>query len=473
MARISALADLAASEVETAIASINPATGELLRVFRPFTDDQIETKLQRAAQAFADRGRPGFDERSRLLVAVADILERENEELARVITTEMGKLLRFAREEVTKCAWACRYFAESAPPMLADELVETSAKRSYVRYEPIGPILAVMTWNFPFWQVFRFVAPALMAGNVCLIKHAPNVSQCSMAIEDIFQRAGAPDGVLQALLVRPDQVEQILDDARVAAVTVTGSVETGRQVASAAGRRIKKVVLELGGNDAFIVMPSADLEEALRKGLEARIMASGQSCTAAKRFILAEPIADVFEHRFVEKMETLIVGDPLDDKSELGPLATARLVATLEQQVQKSAAAGCRILTGGKRIDRPGNYFRPTVLTDIKKNSPAYWEELYGPVAALFRVKNIEEAIELTNDSNFGLGASVWTKDPAEQSRFIEEIRVGNVFVNKRVRSDPRMPFGGMKASGFGRELGEQGLREFTVSKSVWIEEDS
>jgi succinate-semialdehyde dehydrogenase/glutarate-semialdehyde dehydrogenase len=451
--------------------SLNPATGETLAVFEPLNEAQIEQKLRLAAEASEGYRRVPLAQRSDMLVRVSKLLERENERLARLITAEMGKVLRTAREEVAKCAWACRYYAENTERFLADEHVNTAATSSYVRYLPVGPVLALMTWNFPLWQVFRFAVPALMAGNVCLVKHAPNVPQCSVAIEDIFRQADTPDGVFQTLLVHSNQVEAILSDARVKAVTFTGSIKNGRRVAGVAGMGSKKVILELGGNDAFIVMPSADLEKAVAAAVEARIVNSGQSCSAAKRFIVAHPIADAFERRFIDMMRAVRVGDPMDERSDMGPLATVSTLDTLEKQVEQSLAAGCRLLLGGKRIPRPGNYFSPTVLTDIKKGSPAHREELYGPVASLFCVKDIHEAIRVANDTNFGLGASAWTNDPAERMHFIESLQAGMVFINRRVRSDPRLPFGGIKDSGFGRELGAHGLLEFTATQTVWIQD--
>ena len=340
-----------------------------------------------------------------------------------------------------------------------------------MHYQPLGPILAVMPWNFPFWQVFRFAAPALMAGNVALLKHTSNVPQCALTIEAIFQRAGFPDGAFQTLLIGSEQVERVLDDPRVVAATLTGSASAGSQVASAAGKRIKKTVLELGGSDPFIVLPSADLDAAVTTAIRARTINNGQSCIAAKRFIVAEPIADEFERRFVHGMEELTVGDPLDATTEIGPLATAAILATLDQQVQESVAARARILTGGKRLDRTGHYYAPTILTHIPTDSPAYREELFGPVAALFRVPDIDAALRLANDTTFGLVASVWTNDAAEWVQCIEEIEAGLVFINGMVASDPRLPFGGVKQSGYGRELSVFGIREFVNIKTVWIQD--
>ena len=386
------------------------------------------------------------------------------------MTTEMGKTYQSAVDEAVKCAWGCRYYAEKAEKFLADEVVETGASKSYIHYQPMGVILAVMPWNFPFWQVFRFIAPSLMAGNVGLLKHASNVPQCALKIEDIMLRAGFPEGAFQTLLIGAKQVEPLLLDSRVAAATLTGSEGAGVQVGVAAAKHIKKVVLELGGSDPFIVMPSANLDEAVATGVKSRCQNNGQSCIAAKRFIVAEPIADEFERRFVSAMQALKVGDPMDAATELGPLMNAEAVTTLRADVQKTLQAGAKLLTGGNAINRAGNFFEPTVLTNIPKDSPAYKEEFFGPVASLFRVKDLDEAIRIANDTRFGLGASAWTNDPAERERFTKELDAGMVFINKMVASDPRMPFGGIKASGHGRELGVQGIHEFTNIKTVWIE---
>ena len=453
-----------------AIATINPATGEVLRVFEPLSDTQVDEKIAIAAAAFSEYRHTSFVDRRRMMLRAAEILENEKEAFGRLMTTEMGKTLRSAVDEAVKCASGCRYYAENAERFLADEIVETPATRSFIRYQPLGPILAVMPWNFPFWQVFRFIAPGLMAGNVGLLKHASNVPQCALAIEDILLRAGFPMGVFQTLLIGSQKVDRILTDPRVRAATLTGSEKAGIEVGVGAAKRIKKVVLELGGSDPFIVMPSANLDEAAASAVRARIVNNGQSCIAAKRFIVAEQIADQFEQKFVSKMEALRLGDPFDENTELGPLATKDGVADLDVDVQKTVAAGAQVLTGGKALDRPGNFYAPTVLKNVPRNSPAYGEELFGPVASLFRVKAIENAIELANDTRFGLGASAWTNDPQERERFINELDAGMVFINKMVASDPRLPFGGVKASGHGRELGPYGIREFTNAKTVWVE---
>ena len=388
------------------------------------------------------------------------------------MTTEMGKPLKAAISETEKCAWVCRYYAENAERHLADEVVETNAKRSYVRFQPLGPVLAVMPWNFPFWQVFRFAAPALMAGNVGLLKHASNVPQCALAIEDIFRRAGFPEGAFQTLLIGSDKVESILNDARVVAATLTGSEPAGASVASIAGKQIKKTVLELGGSDPFIVMPSANLDEAVTTAVKARTINNGQSCIAAKRFIVAAEIYTAFEKKFVEEMKALRIGDPLEESTDIGPLATTQIVKDLEKQVEQAVASGARVLTGGKRIDRPGNFYEPTVLVNVDPATPVSCEEIFGPVAMLFSVNNTDEAIHLANATPFGLGSAAWTNDAAEQEQFINELQAGCVFINGMVASDPRLPFGGVKHSGYGRELAEFGIREFVNIKTVWIGEN-
>jgi succinate-semialdehyde dehydrogenase/glutarate-semialdehyde dehydrogenase len=455
-----------------AIATINPATGETVKTFEALTSAEIEAKLARAASTFQTHRRTSFRDRAQKMTRAADILESEKQEFGRLMTTEMGKPLKAAISEAEKCAWVCRYYAENAERHLADEVVETNAKRSYVRFQPLGPVLAVMPWNFPFWQVFRFAAPALMAGNVGLLKHASNVPQCALAIEDIFRRAAFPEGAFQTLLIGSDKVQSILEDERVVAATLTGSEPAGASVASIAGKQIKKTVLELGGSDPFIVMPSANLKEAISTGVKARTINNGQSCIAAKRFIVASAIYDEFERGFVDEMKSLVVGDPIEDKTEIGPLATPQIVKDLDEQVHKAVASGARVLTGGKRIDRPGNFYEPTVLVDVDPSTPVSCEEIFGPVAMLFRVDNINEAIRLANATTFGLGSSAWTNDAAEQEQFINELEAGCVFINGMVASDPRLPFGGVKHSGYGRELAEFGIREFVNIKTVWIGEN-
>lgn len=452
-----------------AIASVNPANGETLRMFEALSEKQIAHRLELASKTFKVYRHSSFAERARKMTEVARILEDEKDKFARIMTAEMGKTLKSARDEAAKCALGCRYYADSAERILANEVVITNATRSYVQYQPLGAILAVMPWNFPFWQVFRFVGPALMAGNVGLLKHASNVPACALAIEEIVRRAGFPEGVFQTLLIGSEQVERVLTDHRVAAVTLTGSEPAGRQVGGTAGRLIKKSVLELGGSDPFIVMPSADLREAANTAVKARVINNGQSCIAAKRFIIAASVYDDFERRFVDGMKALRVGDPMQESTDVGPLATPQIVLELDEQVKKAAGAGARILTGGKRVPGPGNYYEPTVLAGVTRDSPVFREEIFGPVAMLFRARDIAEAIEIANDTPFGLGASAWTNDDSERDRFIDEIEAGQVFINAMVASDPRLPFGGVKSSGYGRELGAFGIREFVNIKTVWI----
>jgi succinate-semialdehyde dehydrogenase / glutarate-semialdehyde dehydrogenase len=452
-----------------AIASVNPATGEKLTEFPRLDDREIEKRLSRAEEAFSRYRRKTFIERSELLHAATELLFQEKQKFAEIITMEMGKLFRDSVAEIEKCARGCRFYAENGARFLEEEPAQTDAAESHVEYQPLGPVLAIMPWNFPFWQVFRFAAPTLMAGNVGLLKHASNVPQCALAIEEIFCRAGFEDGVFQTLIIEPEQVEKLIVDSRVKAVTVTGSEKAGAAVASAAAREIKKSVLELGGSDAFIVMPSADFESTLNTAVKARTINTGQSCIAAKRFIIADQIYERFLEQFVDRMRTLKVGDPTDPETELGPLATEQILQGVHDQVQKTVAAGAKLLTGGNRIHGPGFFYEPTVLIDVPKDSPAYREEVFGPVAAIFRVGDAREAINLANDSTFGLGSSAWTKDRDEQKLFASELDSGMVFINAMVASDPRLPFGGVKRSGFGRELGAAGIREFTNTKTIWI----
>jgi succinate-semialdehyde dehydrogenase/glutarate-semialdehyde dehydrogenase len=451
------------------IASINPATGETIKTYEELSESELDDKLERAADTFREYRRTTLSERAEWMMGAAEILEDKKRQFGEIMTTEMGKPIKAAIAEAEKCALVCRFYAENAARFLADELVQTDATRSFIRYQPIGPVLAVMPWNFPFWQVFRFAAPALMAGNVALLKHASNVPACALAIEDIFRNADFPRGAFQTLLIGSGKVQRAIEDHRVKAVTLTGSESAGSQVAATAGKLIKKTVLELGGSDPFIVMPSADLNEAVQTAVTARTINNGQSCIAAKRFIVAEEIAAQFEDRFVKTMEALTVGNPMDDTVQVGPLATAQILADLEAQVRKTVELGARILTGGKRLADPGYYYPPTVLADIPEDSPAYREELFGPVASVFPVTGIDEAIRIANDTSFGLGASAWTNDEKEQARFTDEIEAGAVFINGMVASDPRLPFGGVKHSGYGRELSVQGIREFVNIKSVWI----
>ncbi|HUF11786.1 MAG TPA: NAD-dependent succinate-semialdehyde dehydrogenase [Longimicrobiales bacterium] len=450
--------------------SRNPATGELIERYEPHDEAEVEARIARAFEVWRSYRRTSHQERSAWLARAAEILDGEKAELGRLMTLEMGKPIRAAVAEAEKCAWACRFYAEEGAGFLADEPAETDAARSHVRYEPLGPVLAIMPWNFPFWQVFRFAAPALMAGNVGLLKHASNVPGCALAIEDILKRAGFPEGAFQTLLVGAEAVAGILEDARVRAVTLTGSEAAGRAVGAAAGGAIKKSVLELGGSDAFVVLPSADLQAALDTAVKARIVNNGQSCIAAKRFIVHEAIADTFLTGFVERMEALTVGDPLDPAIDIGPLATEQIRSGLEEQVRATVEAGARVLTGGERVAGAGWFYPPTVLVDAPAGSPARVDELFGPVATVLVARDLDHAIELANETGFGLGAAGWTQDAAERTRLVEELEAGMVFINAMVASDPRLPFGGVKRSGYGRELGRHGIREFTNAKSVSIQ---
>ena len=452
-----------------AIETLNPATGQRLKTFRALTADEVGRKLHRAQDAFHGWSHAPVPSRASVLVRAAALLDQRSDEYARLMTLEMGKLVGAAREEVAKCALCCRYYAEHAAAMLADAPVQGSDERAFVAFHPIGAVLAVMPWNFPFWQVIRFAAPALAAGNVALLKHASNVPQCALALEELFRAAGAPDGVFQTLLIDSQAVAGVIADSRIAAVTLTGSEAAGADVAAHAGAHIKKSVLELGGSDPFIVMPSAALDTAIATAVKARTINSGQSCIAAKRFIVHEAIADFFERGFVRAMQALVVGDPMDARTQVGPLAGRQLVEDLEKQVNTTIQLGARLLTGGQRLARPGFFFEPTVLTAVPRDSPAYRDELFGPVAALFRVRDVHEAIAIANDTRFGLAASAWTNEAAEVATFARELQAGTVFVNGMVASDPRFPFGGVKASGYGRELGAHGLREFVNVKTVRI----
>jgi succinate-semialdehyde dehydrogenase/glutarate-semialdehyde dehydrogenase len=453
------------------LTSLNPATGEVLAKIEVHSAAEVERRLRVAENAFQDWRRTSFGARTTLMNRAAEILESDRCALARTMTLEMGKPISAAVQEAQKCASACRFYAANAEGFLADERVNAGAGHSFVRYQPLGIVLAVMPWNFPFWQVFRFASPGIMAGNVGLLKHASNVPQCALAIEEVFKRAGFPAGVFQALMIGSASVGRVIEDERVKAVTLTGSVEAGAKVASAAGARIKKTVLELGGSDPFIIMPSADLDRAVATAVQARTINNGQSCIAAKRFIVDRRIAPRFQEEFVRQMAALRVGDPLEESTQIGPLATRDTLKTVEEQVDATVRAGARVLLGGKRVDGPGFFYLPTVLVDIPERSPVSRDEVFGPVASIYYVNGIEEALRLANDTPFGLGSTLWTRDLREQELFIETIEAGLAFINGMVASDPRLPFGGVKQSGFGRELGEHGIREFVNAKTVVIRE--
>ncbi len=454
------------------ISTVNPANGQNLRTFEPFTAARVSEALDRGVAAFEKHRRTSFAERATHMRKAAEILNAECRELGRLMTLEMGKPIKAAIAEAEKCATACSYYAENAERFLADRPVQMEGGESWVAFQPLGVVLAIMPWNFPFWQVFRFAAPALMAGNVGILKHASNVPQCALAIEDVLRRAGFTEGAFQTLLIGSDKVEGIIADPRVAAVTLTGSEGAGKSVASAAGRNLKKSVVELGGSDPFIVMPSADLDAAVATAVTARMINNGQSCIAAKRFIAHQAIYDRFLEKFVAGVSKVRIGDPMDEKTELGPLATSAIRDELDQQVKASVAAGAKVLTGGKRIEREGFFYAPTVLADIPPTAPAARDELFGPVASVFKAKDLDDAIRIANGTTFGLGASTWTRDDAERKQFIAEIESGLLFINGMVVSDPRLPFGGVKHSGFGRELGEFGIHEFVNIKSIRVMAD-
>ena len=453
------------------IATINPATEKTIRVFEAYSPARVSESLDKAVTAYRQHRRTSFADRAGRMRKAATILEAESRELGQLMTLEMGKPIKAAVAEAEKCATACRYYADNAERFLADRTVQMEGGKSWVAFQPLGVVLAIMPWNFPFWQVFRFAAPSLMAGNVGILKHASNVPQCALAIEDIFRRAGFADGVFQTLLIGSELVEGIIADRRVAAVTLTGSEGAGRSVAGAAGKNLKKAVIELGGSDPFVVMPSADLDNAVSTAVTARMINNGQSCIAAKRFIIHEKIYDDFLKKFVAGVSALRIGDPTDEKNELGPQATAAIRDQLDQQVKASVAAGAKLLTGGKKLDRQGFFYAPTVLADIPPGAPAASEELFGPVASVFKAKDLADAIRIANGTTFGLGASAWTRDAAEQAQLIAEIESGLLFINGMVVSDARLPFGGVKNSGFGRELGEFGIHEFVNIKSVRVME--
>jgi succinate-semialdehyde dehydrogenase/glutarate-semialdehyde dehydrogenase len=451
------------------IVAVNPATEELIASFDAFGPDEVEMALAEAHDAFLEWRAHPITERAVPMRALARLLRERAESYARLATLEMGKPIGEARAEIEKCAWACEHFAEAAAGYLADEVIGSNARRSLVAFQPLGVILAVMPWNFPFWQVVRFAAPALMAGNAGLLKHASNVPQCALAIEEVVRDAGFPQGLLRAVLVPGAAIEPIIADDRIRAVTLTGSSDTGSRIAELTGRALKKTVLELGGSDPFIVLADADIEAAAATGVRARNQNNGQSCIAAKRFIVVESVAAEFERRFAKGVEDLVVGDPMDPKTQIGPLARRDLLDTLERQVDGSVRAGARVLTGGERLTGKGYFFRPTVLAGVTPDMPAFKEETFGPVAAVVRVRDADEAVRVANDSAYGLGAAIWTRDATQGERLARRIESGSVFVNGMVASDPRLPFGGIKRSGYGRELSAFGAREFTNVQTIWI----
>lgn len=456
------------------IATINPADGQVLKTFGEMSDRQLDAAIAEAVEAHRELRGTDFADRARWMLAAADILDAERDDIARLMTTEMGKTYPAAKAEVAKCATACRYYAGNAEEFLADEPVDAAAVgavRAYVRYRPLGPVLAVMPWNFPLWQVIRFAAPALMAGNVGLLKHASNVPQTAIFLAELFRRAGFPHGAFQTLLISSGKVERVLTDPRIRAATLTGSEGAGRSVAEIAGREIKKTVLELGGSDPFVVMPSADIARAAKVATTSRCQNNGQSCIAAKRFIVHTDVYDEFREAFVTEMSALRVGDPMAEDTDVGPLATEHGREIVEQQVRDAVEKGARVWCGGERPDRPGWWYPPTVVTDVTPRMRMWSEEVFGPVAGLYRVASYDEAIALANGTSFGLGANAWTSDPVEQERFIVDLDAGNVFINGMTTSFPALPFGGVKNSGYGRELSAHGIREFCNAKAVWVGE--
>lgn len=452
------------------IATINPSNGEIIKIFSPFSDSEVDEKLSLAEKAFKEYCKTSLAQRGSWIKEAARILTEKKQEFARMITLEMGKTYTSAIAEIEKCVFNCQFYSEHAEEFLSNISVITEAKKSYIQLQPLGPLLAIMPWNFPFWQVFRFAVPSLLAGNVILLKHASNVPQCALAIEEIFREAGFPEGILQTLLIESDKVEDIIKDKRIKAVTFTGSTSAGAKVASIAGKEIKKVVLELGGSDPFIVMETANFEDALMSGINARIINNGQSCIAAKRFLIVDQVYERFANGMRDKFKALKIGDPMSSDTDLGPLASSEVLKILDYQVKMCEKMGAKILIGGYPLtDRPGNFYMPTIITDLPPGTPADDEEFFGPVALLYRVKDTEEAIHIANKTPYGLGASVWTNDEKEIERFISELECGMVFINGIVKSDPRLPFGGIKYSGYGRELGIQGIFEFCNLKTVYI----
>ncbi|MFE0791684.1 NADP-dependent succinic semialdehyde dehydrogenase [Streptomyces mutabilis] len=456
------------------IATVNPANGETLRTYEAMGEEEIERRLQLAEATFRTYRTTAFDERSRLMHRAADLLEADREEIGKVITTEMGKPVKQARAEAAKCAKAMRWYADHAAELLADEepaeadVKDSGASRALVRYRPLGPVLAVMPWNFPLWQVIRFAAPALMAGNVGLLKHASNVPQTALYLEDLFHRAGFPEGCFQTLLIGSAAVDDVLRDERVRAATLTGSEPAGRAVASTAGEMIKKTVLELGGSDPFVVMPSADVDRAAEVAVTARTQNAGQSCIAAKRFIVHTDVYDAFVARFTEGMKALRVGDPMDEETEVGPLSSERGVEDLVELVDDAVRGGAEVLCGGERPDGPGWYYPPTVLAGVTRDMRIHREEAFGPVATLYRAADLDEAVLIANDTDFGLSSNVWTRDDADVERFVRDLEAGGVYVNGMTASHPAFPFGGVKRSGYGRELSGHGIREFCNITTVW-----
>lgn len=452
-----------------AIQSINPATGEMLKTYEPFPEQEVQKSLSLGRDAFSRWSRTSYAERASFLMKAAQELKENKEVYAKLITLEMGKPITQSYAEIEKCALVCEYYAKNGERFLADDPVETEYKKSYAHFQPLGVVLLVMPWNFPFWQVFRAAAPALMAGNTIVLKHASNVPQNSLAIEDIFTKAGFPEHVFKTLLVEGSNMERVIADQRISAVSLTGGTIAGQRIAATAGKYLKKTVMELGGSDPFIVLADADLEASSSEAVQSRTLNTGQSCISAKRFILEKTIADVFLEKFVAKMKALKVGDPMDTSTQMGPVAREDLLLEVHGQVERSVQMGATALLGGRRIDRTGSFYEPSILTDLKAGMPAYDEEIFGPVASVIIAENEADAIRIANSSMYGLGGSVWTTDLEKGERVAQEVESGAVFVNKMVRSDPRLPFGGVKQSGFGRELGSYGIKEFVNIKTIVV----
>ena len=452
------------------INSINPADLKVLKAYQAMNLSEVNKIIDSVDNAFEEWRKESFSKRSKLMLKAADVLKKNKEEYSKLMTLEMGKPINQSRAEVEKCAWVCEYYAENAEKFLSDELITTDASKSFVTFQPLGVVLAVMPWNFPFWQVFRFTAPGLMAGNAGILKHASNVSGCALAIEEVFREAGFPENLFRTILVPSSEMESVIKNEKIKAVTLTGSVPAGKSVAKTAGSVLKKTVMELGGSDPYVILEDADLETAAETCVTARLINGGQSCIAAKRFIVVEEIYDRFEKFFMEKMKSKKMGDPFDESNDLGPQANVSLRDELHKQVEKSIKLGAKLLLGGKIPDLKGAYYPPTVLSNVKKGMPAFNEELFGPVAALIKAKDEAEAVEIANDSIFGLGAAVFTKDIVRGEKIAKEkLQAGCCFVNAFVKSDPRLPFGGIKESGYGRELSAFGIKEFVNVKTVYI----
>jgi len=452
-----------------AIQTINPTTGKIEKTFKEHSSNQVMIMIDAVNDAFMEWRKTDFSFRASLMKNTAQILREQKEHYGKILTLEMGKPITQAIAEVEKCALVCEYYADNAERILSEEIVQTDASQSYVRFDPLGIVLAVMPWNFPFWQVFRFAAPTLMAGNVALLKHASNVPMSALAIEEIFLEAGFPKNTFKTLLINSSLVKDVIDHPFVKAVTLTGSEPAGKEVAALCGSKLKKTVLELGGSDPFIVLEDANIDEAVKTAVTARLINNGQSCIAAKRFIVVEKIYDEFEKKFVDAMSKVMIGDPMNKETELGPIAREDLLNELDSQVKQSVKKGAVVLCGGKRINREGFYYEPTILSNLSKGMPAYDEEIFGPVASLIKAKDEDDAIKIANDSEFGLGASLWTSNISKAKELAVKIESGSVFINGMVKSDPRLPFGGTKNSGYGRELSHYGIKEFVNIKTVWI----